>query len=840
MRHEGTHDPEQAGRVQQEVLAEQVRLVYGLAPFGILATVINSLIVFFIMDGVTPNLPLGLWLSALLAVSAIRAALVLRFRRISAGPFDALIWKRAFITGLALVGMVWGSVVFFAMPAATSPAYHVFLAFVLGGMAAGAASSFSVLEEGYPAFTVPALAPLIIRFLTVGDSFYYAMAAMTALYVYLLWRIARHHNRAVRTSLVLRFENREMIDRLRSAKENLEAMYAALRREIDEKLKAENELRAHQEHLERIVEERTADLMLANKDLKAQMEQRLRFEHALTESTERLALAQEAGKVGVFDIDMVSGKAFWSEQLAELFGLQPGDFEKNYDDWKKRILPEDRTAIEAQFLIWMSERREHIEFEYRFTRGDGQVRWMSATARFTYSDDGTPTRMIGTTVDSTERKRLEEEILHMVHHDTLTGLPNRRLFMDIVNLELAQARRTRRKFGLLFLDLDRFKDINDTFGHTAGDELLKEASRRIKGSIRESDAVARIGGDEFNVILSDIARSEDISSVAGKIMDSFKKPFHVSGHTLRITTSIGISIYPDDSDDIQSLFRYADIAMYHAKERGKNAFEFYNPAINILSVERLNFENLLRQTLVRKELAVYYQPQVSVRTGQVVAAEALVRWNHPERGLLESRQFVAAAEDIGFITAIDTWVLRTACAQFSAWINDGHPDLCVAVNLSTRIFQNRDILDMVAGTLRETGLAPDRLEIEITESVAMDDIEHTVTVLKELVNRGIGITIDDFGTGYSSFNYLKRLPIQRLKIDQSFVRDIATDPDDRNIIHAMTAMAHNMRISVVAEGVETGEQLSFLAEAECDEAQGYFLNKPLSAEQFEKLIVANR
>lgn len=442
--------------------------------------------------------------------------------------------------------------------------------------------------------------------------------------------------------------------------------------------------------------------------------------------------------------------------------------------------------------------------------------------------------------DITERKRMEEEIKHMAHHDALTGLPNRRLFMEIVVLEAAEARRTHKKLAILFLDLDRFKEVNDTLGHEAGDELLVEVAKRLKTSIRESDTVARTGGDEFNIILTDIRRAEYVATVAQKIRNAFGEPYFIDGHTLYMTTSIGISIYPDDNEEIDTLFRYADIAMYHAKELGKNNYQFYNPDINIRSVEKIRFEGYLRQTIDRGELAVHYQPQVDIRTGRIVCAEALVRWQHPELGMLPSKRFIPAAEETGFVTAIDEWVLRTACAQFKRWYETGYPPVCVTVNLSAKEFQNPELVATIGRILRETGLSPDCLDIEITESMAMRNIEHTVKQLNELNAMGVRISVDDFGTGYSSLSYLKRLPIQRLKIDRSFIKDITTAPDDRAIVQAVTAMAHAMNMTVVAEGVETEEQLRFLHETQCDEAQGYLFNKPLPPERFTELIAAGK
>jgi diguanylate cyclase (GGDEF)-like protein/PAS domain S-box-containing protein len=437
-----------------------------------------------------------------------------------------------------------------------------------------------------------------------------------------------------------------------------------------------------------------------------------------------------------------------------------------------------------------------------------------------------------------ERKRIEERMRHMAHHDALTGLPNRRLFMEIAGFEFAEARRYKKKAAILFLDLDRFKEVNDTLGHEAGDELLRAVTERLKATVRETDTLARIGGDEFNIVIADITNAGSIASIARKIMDFFKKPFSITGQELYITGSMGISIYPDDAQDIEDLLRYADIALYYAKEHGRNQYQFYNPVINTRSLERIRFESSLRQAIERGEFIIYYQPQIDIRSRQIVSAEALIRWRHPEMGLLEPGMFMAEAEEIGLITTIDEWVLRSACSQIKLWLDSGLPRFCITVNLSGREFKNPELVSNVSSVLRDTGLSPDCLNIELTESVAMSNIEQTASRLTNLTDLGINISIDHFGTGYSSITHLKRLPIKMLKIDQSFMKDIATDHNDRDIIQAVTAMAHNMRIRVLAGGVETEDQLTFLDSTQCDEAQGYFFSAPLPAEKFTSLLRA--
>ncbi len=432
-------------------------------------------------------------------------------------------------------------------------------------------------------------------------------------------------------------------------------------------------------------------------------------------------------------------------------------------------------------------------------------------------------------------KKMDDEIRHLAYHDALTGLPNRRLFTSLLTHELAQSRRHDKKMAIFFLDLDRFKDINDTLGHEAGDELLKEVAYRLKSTVRACDTIARIGGDEFNIILADIDHVEVIADVAQKVVECFRNSFMIAEHEFHMTTSIGISIYPDDSEEINTLLSYADIAMYHAKKEGRNAYQFYDPAINVRTIERMRMNNLLLHSVERGELMVHYQPQIDIKTKDIVGAEALVRWKHPEMGLLDAAEFIPLAEETGFVVSIDQWVLRTVCKQVRLWQDVGL-SVCITVNLSARQLQSPQLVDEVKALIEETGVQPDCLHLEITETVAMHNIERTAERLKALSEMGVTFYIDDFGTGYSSLNYLKRLPIECLKIDKSFIRDITGDSDDRTIISAVTAMAHKMRLRVIAEGVETQEQFSFLRFAGCDEVQGFLFSVPMPAENFAELI----
>lgn len=433
-------------------------------------------------------------------------------------------------------------------------------------------------------------------------------------------------------------------------------------------------------------------------------------------------------------------------------------------------------------------------------------------------------------------KQVAETTRHQLYHDTLTGLPNRVLFEDRLTLELAHAQRDKQGLAVMFLDLDHFKLINDTLGHWVGDQLLQDVADRLKNALRGADTVARMGGDEFALLITQVTHAENVVKVVQKIFHALNPPFNFGDHEFHITTSIGITLYPNDGKDTQTLLKNADTALYRAKEQGRNIYQFYTPAMNTKTLERLALENNLRRALERKELIVYYQPRVKINTGQIVGMEALVRWQHPEQGLISPVKFIPLAEETGLIIPLGEWVLQTACAQTKAWQEAGLPPLRVGVNLSARQFQQPNLVERVAQVLKKTGLHPQYLELEITESAAMQNAEYTLLMLYHFKEMGIHISIDDFGTGYSSLSYLKKFPFHTLKLDQSFIRDLTTDPNDAMIAKIIITLAHGLKLEVVAEGVETQEQLDFLKRLQGDEVQGYLFSKPLPAEEFEQLL----
>jgi len=432
------------------------------------------------------------------------------------------------------------------------------------------------------------------------------------------------------------------------------------------------------------------------------------------------------------------------------------------------------------------------------------------------------------------------EIEHLAYHDSLTGLPNRTLFLDRLILACAHATRHRKNLSVLFLDLDRFKDINDSLGHSSGDQLLKSVAQRVQQSIRAEDTLARFGGDEFTILLASIESPEDAVTVANKLIQMLRIPFMIGDGELFVTSSIGVSVFPHDGVDAESLIRAADTAMYRAKEDGRDRAQLHAPAMNAAAIERLALEQTLRRALQQEEFVLHFQPLIGVKSRRVEALEALIRWQHPELGLLLPAQFITIAEMSGLIVPIGDWVLRSACKQLRSFSRILGEDIAVAVNLSPRQFHQQDLVESVTRALEESGIAPNQLEVEITESSAMQNADNSVRTLRELKRLGVHIAMDDFGTGYSSLSYLKRFPIDSLKLDRSFVRDLPADVDDSAIASAVLAMAKSLSLTVTAEGVETQEQLDFLVERGCERVQGYFFSKPLSAEHLAVYLEANR
>ena len=567
----------------------------------------------------------------------------------------------------------------------------------------------------------------------------------------------------------------------------------------------------------------------------------------LASSEARLATAQRIAQLGNWEWDTRTGEWYWSDELCHLFGYEPGAVEPTRDLFLARIHPDDRDGVHQAFERALCERGLHST-HCRILLPDETIRYLHGQCETVFGDDARAVRLSGTIQDISERKQAEDQIAFLENHDRLTLLPNRSLFNDRLEYALLLAKRQKHMLVIMVLGLDRFKRINDTLGHGIGDRLLQAVAQRILACVRDTDAVtrgqapqsenmlARLGGDIFTALFPGISQIDDAGKISRRILDALSQPFSVEGQEVFITASVGIGVYPDDGTDRETLLKNADAAMYHAKGAGGNSYQFYDKSINAAAFERLSLENSLRKALDHNEFMLFYQPQVDIHTGAITGAEALIRWRHPELGLVAPDKFIPLAEETGLIVPIGEWVLRTACVQNRAWQTAGYAPLRMAVNLSGRQFSQENLIESIEHILGSTGLDPRYLEIEITESVVMRNAKEAIATLNSLKAMGLHIAVDDFGTGYSSLNYLKRFPIDVLKIDRSFICDIPASTDDMAIASTIIAMARSLKLSTVAEGVETDQQLGFLRQHGCATAQGHLFSKPVPAEEFEMLL----
>lgn len=566
--------------------------------------------------------------------------------------------------------------------------------------------------------------------------------------------------------------------------------------------------------------------------------ERMALEDRLRESEARYSSTVELAAVAIAHVDP-AGRFIWSNQrLVDMLGYTADELlTLSVQDISH---PDDRNVTDADRILLHAGKTETLKAEKRYVRRDGSIVWVRITSALRRAADGSPLYDISIIEDVTARKAAEERVQYLATHDELTGLPNRALFTELLDKSITESIRTERLSALLFIDLDRFKIVNDSLGHEAGDTLLKEIASRLVRCVGSSGVVARLGGDEFVVLLRGLADTTPAQDLAKRILSAVLAPVRIMGHECRVTASIGISAYPLHARDATTLMKHADVAMYLAKEEGKNNFKVYSSDTTPMSVERLALEAHLARALERKEFALHYQPKVDVLTGEIKGAEALLRWWNMELGTVTPAQFIPLAEDTGLIVPIGKWVLRTACEQNVAWQQRGLAPIVMSVNLSPRQFKDPALLDDIAEILAETGMAPELLELEITESMIMHNVDQAAEKASAIKNLGVRLAIDDFGTGYSSLSQLKRFPIDTLKVDRSFIRDIPSNGDDRAITEAIISLGKALGVSVVAEGVETPEQHAFLREQACEEMQGFLFSRPCHPDAFTELLLAAR
>ncbi len=580
--------------------------------------------------------------------------------------------------------------------------------------------------------------------------------------------------------------------------------------------------------------------------------------HELREREASLAHAQRLAKLGSWQWNVEQQQLSRSREAVRITGALARGTLDPITELLPLVHPADRENVEKIYTTVL-QGGVTDQLEYRINAANGTERIVHEELEVNLDSDGQVIRLFGTVQDVTNRRESEERIRHLAYYDSVTGLPNRTLLKEYIRKALSAARRYKRSTALLFLDLDRFKRINDTLGHSTGDALLRMVAERLSACLRDSDllspiakapiddeknwsavpesSVARLGGDEFVILLSEIRRPEDAAMVAKRVIETLQNPFMLGESEVYVTGSIGISTYPEDGDSDESLLKYADAAMYYAKDDGRNRYHFYTQSINQRAIERVDLESSLRKALEKGEFALHYQPKINIHSGLITGAEALLRWNCPRRGFVPPDTFIPIAEESGLIIPIGEWVLKEACRQNKCWQNQGLTPIRMSVNISAAQCQDAKLWDTVASVLKETQLAPELLELEVTETLLMRDIETSIAILKRLKSLGLKISIDDFGTGYSSLSYLKRLPLDTIKIDRSFIQDIDTDPDDATIVAATINLGHNMRLNVLAEGVEEVSELEFLRQHNCDEIQGYLFSKPLSADDFQQWLM---
>jgi diguanylate cyclase (GGDEF)-like protein/PAS domain S-box-containing protein len=565
----------------------------------------------------------------------------------------------------------------------------------------------------------------------------------------------------------------------------------------------------------------------------------------LARSEARLADAQRLAQLGHWDWDLAANRVQRSPEALRILGACDTDLD--YRAFIEMVHPGDRGDLESAVSRAL-EQGEPYSLECRIVRAEGIERIVHEQAVVERDEQGRPVRIQGTTQDITERKQAEQRIRRLALYDTLTELPNRQFFKEQLGHSLGHADRLGQKVAVVVLDLDRFKRINETWGHSVGDQLLIAVSTRLTRSVRSADYVtrsdsgplagnlARLGGDEFTIQVTGIAQAADVAKVARRIMSVLAQPFDVAGQEIVITASAGIAVYPDDGRDVDALLKNADSAMYHAKNRGKDNYQFFSPSMNASSLNKLTLENQLRKAVDRGELVLHYQPKVDAASWHIAGVEALLRWRHPDKGLISPAEFIPLAEETGLIVPIGDWVLAEAARQAAAWRAAGLPLFSIAVNMASPSFAQKDFVAKVAAVLAQARLERGAIEIELTESVLMQDLESARGTLRALKDEGVCLSVDDFGTGYSSLAYLKRFPIDSLKIDRSFVRDVIDNAEDASITGAIIALGKSLGLAVVAEGVETEAQAAFLRERGCTLMQGYLFSRPVPAEDIVRLV----
>ncbi|MBB1518493.1 GGDEF domain-containing phosphodiesterase [Aquipseudomonas guryensis] len=926
-----------------EIAVERTRLLYQGSQVPTLFMLLNGLACAALLWGGEQSLLLGGWLIWLVLLAVLRLIQMAAFNAALPSRQASPQWRRMFLLGAGLSGLTLGFAAIYLVP----PDRFVLQALVYGLIAAAilsASVAYAVSRAAFLVFALPCLVPPII-FLLLSDSSRQQGWGMLGLILLLsLCVVAWQVNRLVLRSLLQRFQNQALISGLEHARESAEGLNQELAREVEQRRRAERELRKAHDELEIRVAQRTLELDDAS--------------HALGKSEARLGLALEASELGLWDWNLQTDEVHHSH-LESIFGISQDEVKGVLSHLKPRLHPDDLPLLRRALVEHLKGRTDGYTVEYRVRHADGRWRWVEDRGRAVERDaQGQVLRMLGTRRDITGRKQREEQqrlaatvfeaasegivildadymllsvneafsqvtgyrkeevlgrsvatlissretrrhyhlirqdleqhgswrgelvetrkngelypqwlqlnvvrdargqVSHIVgffsdlssrrqteerlrylsHYDELTGLANRTLFRERLHEAGEASRQHGRGLALLHIDLDRFKLLNDSLGHEVADQLLRQMARRLTQAASEANTIARLSGDEFAILLDDYGSLSALARTASRLLGKLRTPMDVGGHELVVSASIGISLLPDNAREISALISQANMAMQHAKHLGGNTFQFYTDNLQACTLERLQLENQLRKGIQEGQLEVFYQPKLCLADDSLNAAEALVRWRHPELGLVPPGDFIPLAEETGLIAPLGEFVLRQACLQAREWQVQGLVELRVSVNLSVHQLRQGNLVSLVRQVLDETDLPAHMLELELTESHLLDNVENVIATFQQLRDLGVKLAIDDFGTGYSSLSYLKRFPVDYVKIDQTFIRDLSVGGEDAAITRAIIAMAHSLDLKVVAEGVETQAQMDFLKAQRCDELQGFLISQPLPAEQFAELL----
>lgn len=767
---------------QDGVLRKQVELLYAQAGIAVFSSIGVVLLAGLYYWQLTDQRILLLWIALLVALSLGRLLLFHQFKQVNPRRFPAGKWLRRHMLLTFASGVTWGLLSLFYDPAWPSTHQSV-LFMMIAGLAAGSISAHAAVLEVYVLFLIPLLLPLEVSLLIRGGGTTSYLGGLVLLFAIGLLALARKYNLQV-----------------------IDTIHLSL---------------AHQ-FLQQEVSSGTRQLKLAQR--------------ALRTSEHRFGQILESSLDGFWEWDIAQDQLYLSPRWKEQIGFDDHELPNEFSSWESHLHPDERDEIIQKIQAYLMKPWGNWEEEFRLQHKNGTYRWILARATPTFGVDDSLVKLTGVHIDITERVLAEGKAKHLAYHDWLTELPNRLLFNDRVDHAISQAKRTSQRLSILFFDLDRFKHINDSLGHPAGDRVLVKIASRLKSVVREGDTLARLGGDEFAVLIENAPRSQHIAVVAEKLLSCFEKPFEEEGYEFFLNASIGISVYPRDGESTAELLKNADAAMYKAKSSGRGGYQYYTEELTSNAYQHFTLESGLRQALRKSQFVLHYQPKISLQTGHVVGAEALLRWRHPEAGLISPEAFIPVAEESGMIREIGEWVLQQACTDAQLWKNRqldfGH----VAVNLSGVQIQHAEFVASAKRILQTTGMDAGSLELEITENFLMRDAVASARYLQDLRQLGVSIAIDDFGTGYSSLAHLTRFPIDKLKIDRSFVNKVCHSEQDDEISRIIISLGHTLGMKVVAEGIENLQQLEFLRLEGCDEGQGYYISKPLAIDDFMAFI----